>query len=268
MKAHIAQLAGGSNNADRAFLTDHAAIVLDGATAFLPVEVDPGTYADTLGRTIADQLDHDPAADLRDVVRTAITLVAHRLDLTPGRSPSSTVAILRSHNERADLYVLGDSPIHYGTNDQASSLTDDRLSQVAPTERHRYESRLRAGYGYDDQHSALLVELQRPQRTAVNRPGGYWIAEADPSAAGHGLTRHLPASAITWAVLATDGAAEVIECMGRSWPEIAHVDAEDLATLLAQLDGWETTTDLDGRILPRAKLHDDKTLVAIEAVWC
>ena len=246
---------------------DHFAIVLDGATAFLPVDVDPGTYASTLGEAIANQLDDNPTADLCAVVRTGITHTVTQLDLTPGRSPSSTVAILRSHEDVTDLYVLGDSPIHYGTDTYTATLTDDRLSHVAATERRHYESRLRAGHGYDEHHRAALAALQRAQRAACNRAGGYWIAEANPGAAHHGLTRHLPASAITWVVLASDGAADLIDHTGRPWSDIAHAGADQLAALLAQLDDWDVTADPDGRVLPRAKRHDDKTLVAVGAVW-
>jgi hypothetical protein len=267
MKAHVAQLAGGDHNADRAFITDNAAILLDGATAFLPVDVDPDTYADTLGEAIANHLDDDPTAELPAVVRTAIAHAAERLDLTPGQSPSSTVAILRTRENAADLYVLGDSPIHYGTDIHTASLTDDRLSHVAVNERRHYESRLRAGHGYDEHHRAALAALQRAQRHACNRPGGYWIAEANPDAAEHGLTRHVPAAAITWAVLASDGAADLIDHTCHPWPDIAHAETGQLAALLAQLYEWETITDPDGRALPRAKRHDDKTLIAVGTVW-
>jgi hypothetical protein len=251
----------------RAFVTDHAAVVLDGASAFLPVDVDPGTYAATLGEVIADRLDDDRAAELPALVRAAISQAAHRLDLVPGRAPSSTVAVLRTRDGVADLYVLGDSPIHYGTATTEVSLTDERLSHVAVSERRRYLSRLRAGHGYDEQHRANLTALQRAQRRACNRSDGYWIAEADPDAAEHGLTRHVPAEAISWAVLASDGAADVIDHTARSWADIAHADDAQLVALLAQLDGWEAITDPDGRALPRAKRHDDKTLIAVASLW-
>lgn len=267
MKAQVAQLAGDGDNADRTFTADHYAIVLDGASAFLPVDVDPGTYASTLGTDIAHQLDDDTAVDLPAVVRTAITRTAERLDLTPSRSPSSTVAILRTRENEADLYVLGDSPIHYGTNQHVDRLDDLRLARIAPAERRHYQERLRAGHGYDDQHRELLATLQRAQREARNTHGGYWIAEADPAAADHGITRTLAANAITWAVLASDGATDIVHLAGRSWHDIAHADSDDLAALLAQLNQWETNTDPDGRVCTRAKRHDDKTLVAIDRLW-
>jgi hypothetical protein len=95
MKVH-AQLAGGSRNADRVFVTEHAVVVLDGASAFVPVEVDPATYAQTLGTHIAARLDQDLIAELSDVVAVSIRETAAELQLTPRRSPSSTVSILRT----------------------------------------------------------------------------------------------------------------------------------------------------------------------------
>jgi hypothetical protein len=37
--------------------------------------------------------------------------------------------------------------------------------------------------GYDDHHAALLREMQTQQAEERNKPGGYGIAEADPTAA-------------------------------------------------------------------------------------
>ncbi len=74
-------------------------------------------------------------------------------------------------------------------------------------------------------------------------------------------------SAITWAVLATDGAADLIDHIGPPWHDVAQADADHLARLLAELHEWETTTDPDGRAMTRSKRHDDKTLVAIPNLW-
>lgn len=268
MKVHTAQLAGGTTNADRVFVTSHAVIVLDGASAHEPVDVDPATYAQLLGETIAEQLDHSPAADLAHVVSIGIRRAATRLRLTPGAStsPSSTVSILRTSGERADLYVLGDSPIYYGNSARTDHLVDERVSALAVPERTRYVSWLVAGQGYDDHHREALAALQREQSRHRNVPGGYWIAEADPTAASHAVTTTLDSALATWAVLATDGAADLIDHTGQPWPEIAQSDTEQLSDLLRRLHDWEATTDPDGRELPRAKRHDDKTVAAISSV--
>jgi hypothetical protein len=165
------------------------------------------------------------------------------------------------------LTRLGDSPIHYGVGHHTHQLVDERLANVAVPERERYLERLRAGHGYDDAHRAALAELQRAQRHARNVEGGYWIAETDPDAAHHALTATLDRDSIDWAVLATDGAAEFIDHAGHGWDGIAQYDTPQLSALLARIHKWEDEQDPDGRHLPRAKKHDDKTIAAIASGW-
>jgi hypothetical protein len=264
VKVHTAQLAGGDNNADRVFVTDHAVIVLDGATAFEPVDVDPGTYADTLGSIIADQLDRAPDIDLTHAVADGIRNTTGKLHLDSGESPSSTVAILRAGHGSTDLYVLGGSPIYYGTDLTTHRFADDRLAALPINERTQYVEALRSGAGYDERHRATLTDLQRAQGAYRNRAGGYWIAETDPTAAGHGLTTTIPRDSVAWAVLATDGAADSIDFHGKvAWAQIARLDSAHLNALLSQLQSWESIADPNGQIAPRAKPHDDKTLASI-----
>lgn len=265
MRVQTAQLAGGEVNADRVFVTDNAVIVLDGATAVIPVPVDPATYANTLGEIIARELELAPLRSLVDILAQAIDEVRIKLQLRPGASPSSTVSILRDAGPTVDLLVLGDSPIHYGTNTTHHVLTDDRLSAVAPDARRRYKERLRAGHGYDQAHRASLAALQRVEVDHRNRPGGYWIAEADPEAARNAITLALPREAVTWAVLATDGAADLIDHFDMGWREIALYDEPALGTMLGDIHQWETAVDPNGNDLPRSKRHDDKTVAAINA---
>lgn len=266
MKVHTATLAGGASNADRVFVTDHSVIVLDGATAFEPVDVDPGTYAGTLGHAIAERVDQAPniATAVADSIRA--TSAALRLDNTA--SPSSTVTILRARAEHADLYVLGDGPIYYGDARRSAQLTDTRLADLPLIERSQYKAALNTGAGYNEEHRDTLAALQRRQRHYRNVRGGYWIAETDPDAAHEGLTVTLLADRIEWAVLATDGAADLISYHARPlWPEIAHYDDAALSELLDQLHQWEDDHDPHGQLLPRSKRHDDKTVAAIPSVF-
>jgi hypothetical protein len=265
VKVHTATLAGGSSNADRVFVTDHAVILLDGASAFAPVDVDPGDYAETLGAHIADELDSAPIADLSTVVAQAISATVRGLRLYPGRpAPSSTVAILRTRRRLADLYVLGDSPIHYGTEQTHHVLVDDRIADLHLPEREYYCARLAAGEGFTSRHRALLSGLQNAQHVYRNQPSGYWIAETNTAAAHHGYTVTIPASRISWAVLATDGASDIIDHRAQpAWADIARLDRENLDKLLYELHRWETIADPNGKTLPRAKRHDDKTVAAI-----
>jgi hypothetical protein len=259
MQVQVSERPGGRgiDNADRVVVAPFGVVVLDGASAFEPVDVEPGTYADTLSKSIAALLYRDPAMTIADAVAESIERTTEKL----------SIAVLRARADAVDLYVLGDSPIHYGVDHRTHQLVDDRLSTIAEPQREHYLAQLRAGHGYNDAHKAALAELQRAQRRARNVEGGYWIAETDPAAAHHGLTVTVDRSAIEWAVLATDGAADFIEHAGPAWHDIATFDTLQLSALMDRIHEWEDKVDPDGRRLPRAKRHDDKSIAAIASVW-
>lgn len=264
MQVHTAQLAGGERNADRVFVTDNAVIVLDGATAFEPVHVDAGTYAETLGARIADLLDDTPEMDLSHAVAPAIRHATDKLHLRANASPSSTIAILRARPASVDLYALGDSPIYFGVGQEVHRFADDRLASLPLGERSQYVNTLRSGHGFGSEHLTLLRRLQRAQRTYRNRSHGYWIAEAAHEAAFHARLETIPVGCMTWAVLASDGTADAVDYSGLPpWHEIAKFNSGELMSLLWRLHEWELNADPDGQARPRAKRHDDKTIASV-----
>lgn len=105
------ELAGESNvSEDRVFVTSNAAIVLDGVTAVEASHAGGGGwYADALGRRLVELLNADPAGHLPDLLEKAIWDVGTSAGLVPGRSPASTVAILRWTDAYVDGLVLGDT---------------------------------------------------------------------------------------------------------------------------------------------------------------
>ncbi|NEW36863.1 hypothetical protein GV791_30550, partial [Nocardia cyriacigeorgica] len=190
MIVHSAQLPAQADE-DRAVASQHAVIVLDGATAHDPETPRAGTYVDTLSTELQSRI--GPANDLRTALADAIRATAELLELAPGKSPSSTVAVVHIQPDTVDLLVLGDSAIIVGTIDGAQHIhTDDRLERLGLPQADNYRHRLATGTGYDDQHRELLRELQRAERQWRNRPRGFWIAEADPAAADHALTASYP----------------------------------------------------------------------------
>ncbi|MFI5627341.1 hypothetical protein ACIA03_28045 [Nocardioides sp. NPDC051685] len=260
MHVTLAQHPEPPSGDDRAFVTSNAVIVLDGASAFAARDVPASTYAEHLGSTMAaliDGSDEPLTALLADAIKTTATA----LDLRPGgRAPSSTVAVVRRRADATtDVLVLGDSQVV--TPDEV--IRDDRLGPLASTERTAYRTRLEQGHGYDDEHRRILAALQTEQLRHRNKPGGYWIAEADPAAAEHALTRHLLPGEVPWCVLATDGAYKPMEHLGLDeWPAVAAASADDLDAVLQRCQDWEST-DAQGEHLPRAKCHDDKTLAVV-----
>lgn len=261
MRVTTAQLPEPPAGDDRIFVTDHAVIMFDGASAFARQDVPAATYAELLGSRLVQSLEADPDADLAPVLAHAIEGTAAALDLAPGpEAPSSTVAICRvCSDESVDLLVLGDTQIAI----PGRVMRDDRLGGVAQDQREAYVSRLTAGHGYDNQHRSLLKALQEEQLRHRNRVGGYWIAEADPAAARHALTHRVRVEEGSWFVLATDGAYRPMELNAwDDWEQVADLHASGLWDLLARCHERETA-DPDGLAMPRAKRHDDKSLVAV-----
>jgi hypothetical protein len=190
----------------------------------------------------------------------AIEQTSRQLGLQPGRSPSSTVAIVRQRGQSIDYLVLGDTQLVT----PAGIVVDDRIAEVAAIERARYRARLTKGGGFDQIHRDRLRDLQAKQAKYRNRDGGYWIAEADSSAAAKAKTGAFDANSLRWAVLATDGAYRPMVHLGLDdWEHISVQTSEELNRTITYLDRWEADVDPDGTDLPRAKRHDDKAIAAI-----
>ena len=199
---------------------------------------------------------------LRDILVDSIRATADQLDLLSHRAPSSTVAVVRQLGSTIDTLLPGDSTIVVGGPDGSYTVsTDNRLDGLDLDETRRYRKRLSEGSGYDETHRHVLRSLQHEQLRYRNRPNGYWTAEADPIAAEYAITSIPSAADVPWMALATDGAAERIPAVGASWDQVAACDSDMLNRLLERCHHWEADTDPSGRIAPRAKRHDDKSLV-------
>lgn len=265
MRTATAQTPPPSESQDRVLTNERMVLVLDGASAFEPVDVSTALYVDYLAAAIQANLEEEHDVDLRTVVADAIRDTASRLGLHPGNSPSSTISLLRARESHIDLLCLGDSAIYYGADsDEVNMLTDARLSKLGIPEHKAYRERVAAGHGYDSRHRELLAALQREQRKRRNRAGGYWIAEADPDAALHAVVKTFPRKEISWAVLATDGAYSPMLHLGlANWARLAHGSEAELGNVLDICVAWEKRDDPNGRALPRAKVSDDKALAAV-----
>jgi 8-oxo-dGTP pyrophosphatase MutT (NUDIX family) len=247
---------------DRWTATARGVVVLDGASAFDSAAPTADAYVDALLPALARRLDTE--ADISSVLRDAIAEAAERLRLEPGAAPSSTVVLLREIGDCLEIAVLGDSTAVVGFRDgRTDRLTDSRISLIAAPERRRYRGRLHNGHGYDSTHREILGRIQRSERAARNAEPGYWIAEADPAAGEHAVIRRYRASDVAWCVLATDGAQRGFDHQAIDWTTLHTQTERDLRRLLDDLQQWETDRDPDGAALPRAKRHDDKTVV----VW-
>jgi hypothetical protein len=237
--------APGRPTEDRIFTTKNAAVLLDGVTSTRPPARNGAWYAQTLGEQLTKQLtttDNDTYSEstpLTDLLATAITTVNKNHGLTPADSPATTVAIVRWTTDKIDVLVLADSPvITFGTT--TTVIADTRIAALRPT-------------------TTNILAWK-------NRPGGYWVAEADPEAAHQAITTTLPRNSVEKVILATDGVScgvddykifptwqSVLDQITKNGPE-AVLDRVRAAEL----------SDPTHTKWPRHKTHDDQALALID----
>lgn len=263
--ARIAELPATSPGLgeDRVRIGSNAVVVLDGASG-TDRGVSVSTYVDCLADHLIEALVSDTTAPLTEVVSKSIGLTASALDLTPGRAPSSTVSIVRHRANTMDVLLLGDSPVYVAHHGRMDRLSDERLGRLNLPSRARLFQRLAAGHGYDDGHNEIARRMPGEKAPHMNRPDGYWIAEADAEAGTHALVYSYPASEILWCVMLTDGVDGPASHLGITMKDLAAKDEEGLRETLDQIHHWEHDTDPEAQHLPRFKRHDDKTIAVIQ----
>ncbi|WP_433188711.1 protein phosphatase 2C domain-containing protein [Actinoallomurus sp. CA-150999] len=259
-RVHIAERPGEDGRSeDRVFAADNAVVVLDGVSPLRSDGDRSGWYPDALGQRILELLEVDPAAELPDVLATAIDHVAKKHSLIPGKAPASTVSIARWDDDHIECLVLGDSPIVvFGRDGGTDVLRDSRHDVVVAGLRRD------AGQHIDDLQE--LIRATRPAKLArMNRPDGYWIAEATPEAGHRAIVRSWPTEDVRAVLAVTDGVSCGIDeyHVPPSWPS---------ALALALTDGLEALVDTVHKAEAgdpncerwrRPKTHDDKAAALI-----
>ncbi|GAB3158064.1 protein phosphatase 2C domain-containing protein [Myceligenerans halotolerans] len=256
-----ATLAGDSNNQDRYVIGRDFAAVLDGATSVASDRShDPGWFAEQIAHALAETL--TAGAPTADAVAQAIETTRDVHGLTTETAPTSTVTVARWTPHIVETYVLGDSPAVVLHRDGTETIHEDhRLANVATAERTAYRSRLAAGHGYDDTHHATLIGLQAVQARRRNEPGGYWIAGTVPDAAHHGLISTTSRTDIEAIILASDGVALDRHPTATRWRSLYDDAIEHSPEQVLRRIHYAENSDPNGRRWPRAKPHDDKTIV-------
>lgn len=264
ISARIAELPAlpDDRGEDRVRVGWNAVAVLDGASG-TGCGVSVGEYVDFLATSLIEALDIDPVVPLPRAVSESIEITASTLGLAPGRAPSSTVSIVRCGTNTVDVLVLGDSPVYVAHGGSVDRLSDDRLGRLDLPSRSRLFERLAAGHGYDDAHREIVRQMSREKAPRMNRPGGYWIAEADAQAGANAVAQSYPAGEVQWCVMLTDGADGPASHLGIAVEHLAMTGETGRREALAQIHRWETDTDPDGKHLPRFKQHDDKTIAVV-----
>ncbi|MGY0236553.1 hypothetical protein [Longispora urticae] len=241
-------------NEDWAGATSRVAVVLDGLTEAAETGCVHGTpwFVAQLGWRLSGAGESVP---LDEVLRVAIRDVAllHRdtCELGHPGSPGCTVAMVRERGDEVDYLVLSDATVVLDVGDEPLVVCDKSVENFF---------RDKAAVAGQARGGQPLYDLIQAQQKIRNQPGGYWIAQTDPSAASH--ARVGTVSGVRGALLMSDGAALLAAEFGvLTWAELVEVGySQGPSALIALTREWEDR-DPEGVRWPRYKRRDDATAV-------
>lgn len=264
MRIEAATLAGGKVNQDYYAYGETYALVLDGASSFLPGSnsIDATTYVNALGENLSSRLRDCNLDEIPKTVAASIAAVSERYKLSDESSPNSTVVIAKLSQEKVATYVLGDSScVVIGVSGEITEITDNRMVKFGHEIREEYRSRLSAGSGFDDGHKQLLHKLQSEQKLHRNTRDGYWIAGANSEAGLNGLLNKFSLCTVREIWLMSDGGLVSFQSASRQLREAIPKIPVDL---MLNKQHEAEIKDPKGVSFPRSKLHDDKTIVVVK----
>jgi len=258
---------GRAENEDGALHHGPLVGVFDGVTALPEVPSGcvhgPAWYVRRLTTRLAEVAAESPAAALTDTLAEAICRVngdhGGRCDLANPATPAATVCLVRADGDAVDFLILSDSTLVVERNGQVQVVTDDRFQQAV--------AELRWGTVADDvsqeERDAQQRRIDVRKHELTNRPGGYWVAAADPEAAYQAVTGRLPLGGrdgVRRAALLTDGASCAVDDYGlMAWAELLDLlttgGPEELIRRVRAVE----RADPDRAVYPRSKRHDDAT---------
>src|SRR5215217_9575297 len=202
-------------NEDFVTASSSVAVGLDGLLA--PPTLGTGCVHGTpwfiahLGTQLVTAATNAPDEPLKDLVAAAITRVAdshaHTCDLEHPGTPSSSLAVVREHDQRVEYLLLFDSVILLDGPSGLRVLTDRRVDAFAQQE----HLATRAQPIGSPEHQDRVQELVAAQRRHRNQPGGYWVAGTKPAAAYQAVTGSRPLDQVSRAALLSDGVSCLVD---------------------------------------------------------
>lgn len=252
-------------NEDFAAVVPGAVVLLDGAgyhpASGIGCVHGIAWYARTLGGLLAAGA-CDDRVPLAEVLSRGIERVcqmhAGTCDLRHPATPGATVIIARQSGDSLEYLVLCDSVLVLQPRaGEPRAITDTQLSETEA--RVRPAAGLRPG---TPEYDAAWRAYSRELEDARNHPGGYWLAAADPAAAGHALTGSQPLAGLSAVALLSDGASRLADRFHlATWAQVCHILCRDGPSGLIERVRTAESTDPRGERWPRGKIHDDATAV-------
>ena len=259
-------------NEDAYAILPTLAVVADGATS--PPKLGdgcshgPAWYARRLVAFVVDAHSDAPDSKPADLLASAITATtaahADTCDVGHPGTPSATVGIMTFHPAGSIRWlVLGDCTLVIDAGLGIEVVCDERLSNTSEAERAAVK--VPGGASNEVEHVRRIEALVVAQRAYRNRPGGFWVAAANPQAAYEAYSGEIElagSNAVSRAALLTDGASRIIDIYGTlTWKSALDLmAAAGPADLLGKLREVERA-DQAARTYPRIKLSDDATAI-------
>ncbi|MFE9695001.1 protein phosphatase 2C domain-containing protein [Micromonospora sp. NPDC005806] len=254
----------GQPNEDFTAATPNGVVLLDGAgLSGTTSRCSHGVawYTRQLGGALLAGLAGDDGQDLAAILAEAIrqTAAAHEgtCDLDDPGTPSATVVMLRATGDDLEYLVLADSVLVLNLASEVPLvITDDREAHIGRHYRAAMDN-LTNGTPEHDQARRDYVQALRAHR---NRPGGFWVAAADPRAADEAILGSRPIKDVTAAALLSDGVSRLADRFNLTdWAGLlAILHDHGPAELIRRVRAAEDS-DLPGNRWPRGKTHDDAT---------
>jgi hypothetical protein len=257
-------------NEDFAAVTPAAAVLLDGAGT--PAGLDSGCvhgvawYARTLGTILLARISAASSGGLAECLHDAIgevrSLHGPHCDLSHPGTPAATVVTVRIRGGMVEHLVLCDSSLVLReTAGGIRVVTDQRIDDAS----RPFRRTLSQTPNTAPQHPAVFRDYVQGARTKKNVPGGYWVASADPAAAGQALTGSDPLADIEALLLLSDGATRLADLFGLvSWAELTGIVSRDGPEELIRQVRAAEAADPDARRWKRGKPVDDATVICCD----
>lgn len=250
-------------NEDWVLTTPDVIAVMDGATARTDTGCRHGVawFSTQLGAAVVRRAG-DRGSSLVGALAGAIADVAAlhpECDLTHPGTPSAATAVVRVAGDAIEYLVLGDVMVLADVAGKVQAISDERVSQTAPAERAEAD---RYPIGSREK-AAAMVAMKHIELAARNAEGGYWVAEANPSAASHALTGEFSHREVTRLAVLTDGAARALSFDLMSAADLLDtLDTSGPAKLIDQVRAAEISDPVGAR-WPRNKRSDDATVAYV-----
>lgn len=260
---------GGFDNHDAFGIAGGMFWVIDGATALAPTGEDELNrfVADLSGGICARAYSEEPLVEILAAVAREM-LPRYSGHREPWERPSAAVAMVRVSGGKLEYLVLGDALVAIGNgNGHGVLVVEDKA--LAPLDRKAVEekTRLQREKGMtSSQARTAITQLLRKHRSLVNRPGGYWVFNADPDACYRAKTGAIEGARGVRVLLATDGFTRLVDVFGyATWEgllarELATKTLRELAAALRSLEA----ADQECLAYPRFATYDDATAVYFE----